>query len=387
MGRRPAGRCWGCGSPIAARPSAHDLERTRVHLTFAADGSFTLDLANDPEWLLLRLEPFLADYPDLPVRPEGTRLPPADRDARLAVLAPVMVDRIVLYVDGREVRPSSVVYEPPSSPTEPDGTPMAAHYRMQGRVGADARMLRWFYGIVADPYPLTIARADGQVYTEWIGGTVWSRPIDLTGQFIAPSRWTVVRQYVVLGFTHILPKGVDHILFVIGLFLLSTRLRPVLTQVTAFTVAHSITLGLSIYGIVALPPGIVEPLIALSIAYVAIENLITRELHAWRIGVVFLFGLLHGLGFAGVLRELGLPRNEFLTALLSFNVGVECRAGVGDRGRRARHRAVRERRALSAIRRGARFPRHRCDRDLLDGHARDGEIRRPFGRGTRACGA
>ena len=190
-------------------------------------------------------------------------------------------------------------------------------------MGADARMLRWFYGIVADPYPLTISRADGQVYTEWIGGTVWSRPIDLTGQFIPPSRWTVIRQYVVLGFTHILPKGVDHILFVIGLFLLSTRLRTVLAQVTAFTVAHSITLGLSIYGIVALPPRVVEPLIALSIAYVAIENLITRELHAWRIGVVFLFGLLHGLGFAGVLRELGLPRGEFLTALLSFNLGVE----------------------------------------------------------------
>ena len=133
----------------AARPSAHDLERTRVHLAFAPDGSFTLDLANDPEWLLLRLEPFLVDYPDLPVRPEGTRLPPADRDLRLAALAPVMVDRIVLYVDGREVRPSSVVYEPPAAPTEADGTPMAAHYRLQGRMGSDARMLRWFYGIVA----------------------------------------------------------------------------------------------------------------------------------------------------------------------------------------------------------------------------------------------
>ena len=307
----------------AARPSAHDLERTRVHLTFAGDGTFTLDLANDPEWLLLRLEPFLVDYPDLPVRSESTRLSPVERDARLAVLAPVMADRIVLFVDGREVRPTSIAYEPPAAPTEPDGTPMAAHYRLQGRVGADARMLRWFYGIVADPYPLTISRADGQVYSEWIGGTVWSRPIDLTGQFTPPSRATVIRQYIVLGFTHILPKGADHILFVLGLFLLSPRLRTVLMQVTAFTLAHSITLGLSIYGIVALPPRIVEPLIALSIAYVAIENLMTRDLHAWRVGVVFLFGLLHGLGFAGVLRELGLPRGEFLTALLSFNLGVE----------------------------------------------------------------
>ena len=77
------------------------------------------------------------------------------------------------------------------------------------------------------------------------------------------------------------------------------------------------------YGIVSLPPRVVEPLIALSIAYVAIENLLTRELKPWRVALVFMFGLLHGLGFAGVLRALGLPRDEFLTALLTFNLGVE----------------------------------------------------------------
>ena len=77
------------------------------------------------------------------------------------------------------------------------------------------------------------------------------------------------------------------------------------------------------YGIVSLPSRVVEPLIALSIAYVAVENLVTRELKPWRIALVFMFGLLHGLGFAGVLRELGLPRGEFLTALLTFNAGVE----------------------------------------------------------------
>jgi hypothetical protein len=305
-----------------ARPSAHDLERTRVALAFAPDGGFTLDLANDPEWLLLRLEPFLEDYPELPVRHDD-RLTAAERDRRLAVLAPVMQDRFVLYVDGAEVRPTSIVYDPPPTVTDPDGTPMPGRYRLGGRLGHRARTLRWFYGIVADPYPLTITRADGQVYTEWIGGTVWSRPFDLTGQFVVPSRWTIVREYTALGFTHILPQGLDHILFVLGVFLLSTRLRTVLTQVTAFTLAHSITLGLSIYGMVALPARVVEPLIALSIAYVALENLLTRKLHAWRVGVVFLFGLLHGLGFAGVLRQLGLPPGELLTALLSFNLGVE----------------------------------------------------------------
>ncbi len=136
-------------------------------------------------------------------------------------------------------------------------------------------------------------------------------------------RLAVIALYVRLGFEHILPKGLDHILFVVGLFLLSARTSALLKQVTAFTIAHSLTLALSMYGVIALPPRIVEPLIALSIAYVAIENLVTSELKPWRPLVVFGFGLLHGLGFAGVLRELGLPRSEFLTAIVSFNVGVE----------------------------------------------------------------
>ena len=142
---------------------------------------------------------------------------------------------------------------------------------------------------------------------------------------------------------------------------------------TAFTVAHSITLGLSIYGVVALPPRVVEPLIALSIAYVAIENLITRELHAWRIGVVFLFGLLHGLGFAGVLRELGLPRGEFLTALLSFNVGVELGQLSVIAAAALVTRAVREAEPTGGAW-SSRFAGDRGGRRLLDRHAGDGEL-------------
>ena len=187
----------------------------------------------------------------------------------------------------------------------------------------NATRLRWLYGLVGDRYPLEIRKPDGSSTIEWIDGTDWSDVIDLTRTFTRPTRMEIVTQYLFLGYTHILPKGVDHILFVLGIFLLSPRFRTMLLQVTAFTIAHSITLGLSMYGIVSLPSRIVEPLIALSIAYVAIENLVTRELKPWRIALVFMFGLLHGLGFAGVLRELGLPRDEFLTALLTFNLGVE----------------------------------------------------------------
>ncbi len=139
-----------------------------------------------------------------------------------------------------------------------------------------------------------------------------------------PLPWPVlVFRYVQMGYTHILPQGLDHILFVLGLFLLSTRLKPLLWQITAFTVAHSLTLALSLYGLVRLPPTIIEPVIAASIAFVAIENLFTTELKPWRPFVVFGFGLVHGMGFAGALKDLGLQRHDFLTALVGFNAGVE----------------------------------------------------------------
>jgi hypothetical protein len=133
----------------------------------------------------------------------------------------------------------------------------------------------------------------------------------------------VVWFYTKLGFRHILPDGLDHILFVIGLCLLSTRVKPMLWQATAFTVAHSITLALSMKNIIVVPPAIVEPIIALSIMFVAIENLLISELKPWRILIVFLFGLIHGLGFASALNEIGLPRNKFYTSIFSFNAGVE----------------------------------------------------------------
>ena len=133
----------------------------------------------------------------------------------------------------------------------------------------------------------------------------------------------VVWYYLKLGYKHILPDGFDHILFIAGLCLLSTRIKVLLWQATAFTVAHTITLILSMKGIIVLPPAIIEPIIALSIAFIAIENILLSELKPWRILVVFAFGLVHGMGFASALNELGLPRNAFYTSLISFNVGVE----------------------------------------------------------------
>jgi len=131
--------------------------------------------------------------------------------------------------------------------------------------------------------------------------------------------WTYLQQ----GFLHILPLGLDHILFVLSLFLLSSKLSTVIWQATAFTVAHSITLGLAVYGVIEPLPAVIEPIIALSIFFVALENILVQQLKPGRIAIIFLFGLVHGMGFAGALTAVGLPPADYFTALLTFNIGVE----------------------------------------------------------------
>ncbi|MEE4301502.1 MAG: HupE/UreJ family protein [Pseudomonadales bacterium] len=126
-----------------------------------------------------------------------------------------------------------------------------------------------------------------------------------------------------LGIEHIVPKGMDHVLFIFGLFLVGGAFRELLVLVSCFTVAHTVTLGASTLGVIALPAAIVEPLIAASIVYVGVEALFGGHHPRVRYAIVFAFGLLHGLGFASVLREIGLPDGRFLFSLLSFNVGVE----------------------------------------------------------------
>ncbi len=141
--------------------------------------------------------------------------------------------------------------------------------------------------------------------------------------FSSMSKGDLFWEYLKLGFQHILPLGFDHILFVLGIFLLKPKLRSVLLQVTCFTIAHSITLALAINGYISPPSGIIEPLIALSIVFIGIENILFKELKWWRLIIVFMFGLIHGCGFAGVLSEIGLPEKDFLSALVAFNIGVE----------------------------------------------------------------
>jgi hypothetical protein len=170
---------------------------------------------------------------------------------------------------------------------------------------------------------INLVGLNGKRHSHWLKAGEATPPTALADLGLARPVGRVFADYIGLGFVHIVPRGLDHILFVLGLFLLSRKLGPLLWQVTAFTLAHSATLALSIYGVISLPATLVEPLIALSIAYVGLENMLTKKLMPWRVVLVFCFGLLHGLGFAGVLTELGLPESEFVTALIGFNLGVE----------------------------------------------------------------
>lgn len=159
-------------------------------------------------------------------------------------------------------------------------------------------------------------------YTAYLTGGNLSDPIPREG----PSNETAMSaflDYIGVGFDHIIPKGLDHILFVLGLFFLALKVGPLLWQISAFTLAHTVTLALGALDIVRIPPEIVEPLIAASIAYVGIENVLSKGMQPWRPVVVFLFGLLHGLGFASVLADFGLGSSHFVPKLIGFNVGVE----------------------------------------------------------------
>jgi hypothetical protein len=132
------------------------------------------------------------------------------------------------------------------------------------------------------------------------------------------------QKFLVLGVEHIL-LGFDHLLFLAGLLVVCRRFSSMAVIVTCFTLAHSLTLALAALNVVSLPPRVVEPLIAASIIFVAVENLVRHEAPKGRWAVTLAFGLIHGFGFASVLKEIGLGKDgtSLLVPLFSFNFGVE----------------------------------------------------------------
>jgi len=207
--------------------------------------------------------------------------------------------------------------------------PRISLIKLKSNVALEKRSLTWYYPAIFGDNAVRLRQVNKETQQyhwsewQWLRKDKPSEPFSIVEIISKKSTYKTIIEYVVLGFEHIFPKGLDHILFILGLFFFSTALKPLFWQITMFTVAHTLTLGLSINGFINLPTNIVEPLIALSIVYIGIENVFSKRLKNSRLLIVFLFGLIHGLGFASVLTDFGLPTNAFMTALISFNLGVE----------------------------------------------------------------
>ncbi len=246
-------------------------------------------------------------------------LPPEELAAQISEMRQALSDRIGVAADGAPVtlRMTEISPDPVGNPELPRDTVLA--FTADLPAGADSLTVTW-----PAEWGTLVLRQQGveDPYTGYLEGGTPSESIALAGGG-ADSAFGAFLTYIPVGFEHIVPMGLDHILFVLGLFFLSTRLGPLLWQVSAFTLAHTVTLALGALGYVNIPGSIVEPIIAASIVFVAVENIVSKGLSRWRPLVVFVFGLLHGLGFASVLGDFGLPSGQFVPALIGFNIGVE----------------------------------------------------------------
>ncbi|QBF33161.1 HupE/UreJ family protein [Thalassococcus sp. S3] len=307
---------------LGAVVDAHEVTPTIGDLT-VTDGQLELDLR-------LNIEAFVAgiDLDGLADTNASDRsnaydrlraLPPQALEREVRDFAPGWLEWLRIDAAGQPVPLDVARVEVPEVGDVEQ--PRATHLVVTGQMPSEAGslVLTW-----PDGAGDLVLRQQGveEPFTGYLEGGQTTTEIPLAGGGMLTG-WQVFAGYIPVGFDHILPKGLDHILFVLGLFFLSTRLMPLIWQVSAFTLAHTVTLALGALDIIRIPGEIVEPLIAASIVYVAVENIFTDGLNKWRPALVFAFGLLHGLGFASVLEEFGLPASQFLPALIGFNIGVE----------------------------------------------------------------
>jgi hypothetical protein len=302
---------------------AHEVVPTIADMTVEDNGALRLDLRINLEALLSGIDlDAIADTDEAPEAGDYDALRALDPEALRARVGDLIAQwnaaGLITTSGGGIALTQTALVIPEVADFE---LPRISELAVQGTVppGTETLSVNWPAGSGA-----LVLRQQGvdAPFTGYLDGGQSSPPIALAGGD-AQTPWEAFAAYVPVGFDHILPKGLDHILFVLGLFFLSTRLGPLLWQISAFTLAHTVTLALGALGLVNIPGSIVEPLIALSIVFVAVENVFTSGLSKWRPFVIFGFGLLHGLGFASVLGDFGLPEDQFIPALIGFNVGVE----------------------------------------------------------------
>ena len=309
-------------SSPAAR--AHELRPAVADVT-VTPGQVTLEISLNAEAMLSGVDQSTGENTDNLPQAEAydalRALPPEDLAARFR-------DEWPGLADGIEVRagdtPVTLDLSEITVAEEPDASlPRDARAVITGALPeGDAPVT---VGWQSEFGPLVLRQTGGgaDAYSDFLNPGATSQPLPRSGEVVTEGWLPLFGRYIVVGFEHIIPLGLDHILFVLGLFFFSMHIAPLLWQVTAFTLAHTLTLALASLEIVTVPATIVEPLIAASIVYVAIENIFGTRLGWWRIAVVTAFGLLHGLGFASVLGDFGLDPSRFAAGLIGFNIGVE----------------------------------------------------------------
>lgn len=315
---------------IPAMSIADIVKPALVEISVNTNGRVAVEVRTSIEALLTGINAQYKNTQDAPTAEEYDTLrvmQPEQLHAEFAPFKQEFIDRISLTADGKPVHLKiNDIHIPEPGYTK---VPRTSTLFLSAELDRQTKSLQWYYPAKFSDNAVRVRQVDeaNQKWHwsewQWLRDDNPSEAFSLEALFTRRPLTEVVLSYITIGFEHIVPRGTDHILFILGIFLLSTRMKPLLWQVTMFTIAHTITLGLSMNGIISLPSSIVEPLIALSIAYIGIENIFASSLHKSRLVLVFGFGLLHGMGFAGVLAEFGMPDDAFAIALISFNVGVE----------------------------------------------------------------
>lgn len=304
---------------------AHEQQPAIADLTFE-NGQAQLNIIFNAEAILAGISP---DHENTDDAPEAERynqlrgLAPDELEQRFNAESQVFIDNLRALSGETEIplKIDSLVVPPIGN----EELIRESIIVVSGPLPKDAEAMTFAWTRDYGPIVLRVApRIEGdETFASYVDSGAVSPAIPISAPLPTVSAFQAFADYIPVGFDHIIPKGLDHILFVVGLFLFSTKLKPLLIQITTFTIAHTITLALASLGIVTISGAIVEPLIALSIAYVAIENIFASKLGAWRTVVIFAFGLLHGLGFASVLADFGIGQSNFIASLIGFNVGVE----------------------------------------------------------------
>lgn len=262
--------------------------------------------------------PNAADYDQLRV------LEPAALRQRFKAFSKQFLDSIILSVNGKAqaLNLQSAKIDIKGYTQRPRKTLLSYSAQLQNR----ATTFEWQYAPAYGDSALRYQWVKKEQYNwsewRWLRDGKSSGMIDIDHP---QSRSATARfmQFIAIGFGHVIPQGRDHILFIIGMALSSLLWRRLLILVSSFTLAHTLTLALAMFGLVEISARIIEPLIAFSIAYVAIENLLIKPNIKRQTSVVFIFGLVHGLGFASMLKGFEMPVDTFATSLIGFNIGVE----------------------------------------------------------------